>query len=389
MIDDDRMARLALSRVCEPGRWAVHSAVEAMGAVQVWDALRTGRVPAPMSAAAAAGAHLRAAGYEVEADLARLVRVGARMLVPGDAEWPQDRLDWIGDQREAPPLALFLRGPAELGALTERSVSVVGARAMSLYGQHVAGELGLGIADRGWTVISGGAYGIDGAAHRGALHSQVGTTVAVLACSVDIAYPRGHSDLLDRIAEVGLLVSEHPPGCAPTRSRFLVRNRLIAALSVGTVVVEAALRSGSLTTARQARDLGRELMAVPGAVTSGMSAGCHLLLRSGAVCVTSAAEVLEQVGAIGEQLAPEQRGRASPRDALSDTARLVLDAVPVRSWAGPASVAKTAGVDVLSVQRVLPPLLVAGLVEEGLSGWRLTALGAGRQACSEVPGWPA
>jgi DNA processing protein len=184
--------------------------------------------------------------------------------------------------------------------------------------------------------------------------------------------------LLDRIAADGLVVSELPPGCAPTRSRFLVRNRVIAALSVGTVVVEAAVRSGSLTTARQAGDLGRVLMAVPGPVTSAMSAGSHQLLREGAVCVTSAADVLDAVGALSDDAAVPLRGPASPRDGLSETVRQVLDAVPVRSWAGEASIARTAGVAALTVQQILPPLQVAGLVEQSLQGWRLTALGAGR-----------
>jgi DNA processing protein len=379
-MDDDRLARLALSRLCEPGSWPLHDAVGRLGALAVWDALVAGQAPPPVSPAAAAGAHTRAQGHDVMADVRRLDRLGVRLVTPQDDEWPLGRLDWDRDQKAAPPLALFLRGAARLDAVTERSVSVVGARATTAYGALVAGELGLGIADRGWTVVSGGAYGIDGAAHRGALDSTGGTTVAVLACSVDVAYPRGHSDLLDRIAREGLLVSEHPPGSAPTRSRFLVRNRLIAALSVGTVVVEDALRSGSLTTAGQAATLGRHLMAVPGPVTSAMSTGAHRLLRNGAVCVTSAAEVLDTVGALGVDAAPESRGPVSPRDALSDVVRQVLDAIPVRSWAGPASIAKAAGVSPLIVQQVLPPLQVAGLVEESLSGWRLTPLGAGRPA---------
>jgi DNA processing protein len=160
--------------------------------------------------------------------------------------------------------------------------------------------------------------------------------------------------------------------------RFLVRNRLIAALSAGTVVVEAAVRSGSLTTARQARDLGRHLMAVPGPVTGAMSAGCHKLLRNGAVCVTCPAEVLDTVGELTTDASPEPRGPISPRDGLSDTVRQILDAIPVRQWAGPASIAKTAGVPTMAVQTALPPLRVAGLVEQSLEGWRLTPLGAGR-----------
>ena len=378
--EDDRLGRLALSRLCEPGGWALYDAVTQYGAVRVWDSLRAGAPIGAVSVASAAGARLRAEGHDVLDDVRRLERAGGRLIVPGDAEWPADRLDWDHSQRAAPPLALFVRGARDLAVLVEQSVAVVGARACTVYGTHVAGDLGLGLADRGWTVVSGGAYGIDGAAHRGALDSTAGATLAVLACSVDVAYPRGHSSLLQQIADDGLLLSEHPPGCAPTRVRFLVRNRLIAALSVGTVVVEAAVRSGSLTTARQAGELGRHLMAVPGPVTSEMSTGCHQLLRNGAVCVTSAADVLDLVGALGEDAAPEQRAAESPRDALPEQLRQVLDAVPVRKWAGPASIAKTAGVPTQVVQRVLPPLQVAGLVEESLAGWRLTPLGAGRPA---------
>jgi DNA processing protein len=378
-MDDDRLARLALSRLCEPGGWALHDAVDRYGAVSVWDALRAGLPLGSISAASAAGARLRSAGHDVFDDVRRLEAVQGRLLVPGDQEWPVG-LDWDRSQKAAPPLSLLVRGSRQLATVVERAVAVVGARASTAYGTHVAGNLGLGLADRGWTVVSGGAYGIDGAAHRGALDSTAGSTIAVLACSVDVAYPRGHSALLERIASGGLLVSEHPPGCAPTRVRFLVRNRLIAALSTGTVVVEAAVRSGSLTTARQAGELGRHLMAVPGPVTSEMSAGCHQLLRNGAVCVTSAADVLDAVGALTDDASPEQRGAASPRDELSETVRQVLDAVPVRKWVGPASIAKTAGVPTQIVQRVLPPLQVAGLVEESMAGWRLTPLGAGRPA---------
>lgn len=379
MTSDDALARLALSRLVEPGSWPVHAAVQRFGAVAVWEALRAGRPIGAVSAGTAGGSRVRAEGYDVLADLHRLDRIGGRFVVPGDAEWPAFSLDWPAGV-EAPPLGLYLRGPQVLAEVVEQAVAIVGARASTVYGAHVAGEIGLGLADRGWAVVSGGAYGVDGAAHGGALDSTGAGTVAVLACGVDVTYPRGHERLLKRIVARGLIVSEHPPGCAPTRLRFLVRNRLIAALSAGTVVVEAALRSGSLTTARQARDLGRHVMAVPGPVTSQQSAGCHQLLRNGASCVTCAADVLDVVGRLVLDAAPEPRGPVSPRDGLSDTERQVLDAVPVRRWAGPASIARTAGVPTLTVQQVLPPLQVAGLVEQSLSGWRLTPLGAGRPA---------
>lgn len=210
--------------------------------------------------------------------------------------------------------------------------------------------------------------------------------MSVLACGVDVAYPRGHDRLLDQVATEGLVVSELPPGCAPTRVRFLVRNRIIAALTLGTVVVEAARRSGSLATLDRAAKIGRERMVVPGPVTSAMSAGCHEQLRvpiSGerhVHCVTSAAEVLEIVGRIGDDLAAPERGPVDPRDDLPETVRRVLDAVPVRQGAGEASIARAAGVSPLVAMQVLPPLQVSGLVERTSYGWRLTALGAGRPA---------
>ena len=186
--------------------------------------------------------------------------------------------------------------------------------------------------------------------------------------------------MLARTAERGLVVSELPPGSTPTRARFLVRNRVIAALALGTVVVEAAARSGSLATADRARELDRHLMAVPGPVTSAMSAGCHALLRDGATCVTRAEEVLDLVGVLGADAATPLRGPAVLHDGLNETVRRVLEAVPVRGGAGEAALARDAGVPTLVVQQVLPPLLVNGLVERTPLGWRLTALGAGRPA---------
>jgi DNA processing protein len=377
--DDDRLARLALTRVTEPGSRPVHRAVVEIGAPALWAALRTGRPCPALSPDARAAAAARAEGYEPAADRQRLLDLGGRLLVPGDDEWPHDRLDWPdGALQDAAPLALCVRGPHRLAAVTARSVAVVGARAATAYGVHVAGELARGLADRGVTVVSGGAYGIDAAAHVGALAAESAPTLAVLGCGVDIAYPRGNDRLLARLVESGLVVSELPPGSTPTRGRFLVRNRLIAALTLGTVVVEAARRSGSLATADRARSLSRHVMAVPGPVTSGLSAGCHVLLQQDAACVTSAADVLELVGVLGADAAATVAGPTSLRDGLSDTVRRVLDAVPVRGGAGEAALARDAGVSTLVVQQVLPPLLVHGLVERTSMGWRLTALGAGR-----------
>jgi DNA processing protein len=379
--DAERLARAALARVVEPGRRDLYRLVAERGAAPVWQAIR-GRGPLPgLSGPVLDGARHRAEGYEPARDLDRLAAVGGRLVCPGDDEWPSAALTWEPELLDAaPPLALHVRGRARLDQLAERAVAVVGARAATSYGDLVAGELGFGLAARGWSVVSGAAYGIDAAAHQGALSADAAPTVAVLACGVDVAYPRGHDRLLARIAATGVVVSELPVGSAPTRSRFLVRNRLIAALSAGTVVVEAARRSGSLATAERARALGRYVMAVPGSVASEMSTGAHDQLRKGAVCVTDAADVLDAVGRIGDDAEPERPRERRARDELSETVRQVLDAVPVRQPAGVASIARTAGMAPVVVQQVLPPLVANGLVEQSFEGFRLTALGADRPA---------
>jgi DNA processing protein len=332
---------------------------------------------------------VRAAQDESLADLARAERCGARLVIPEDDEWPALPLHGLtvatsrepDDHRDqpdrtlapVPPVALWVRGPARLDELVDRSVAVVGSRASTAYGEHVAAELGHQLGERGWTVVSGGAFGIDAAAHRGALAAEA-PTLAVLACGVDRPYPAAHGALFGRIVETGLLVSEWPPGCAPLRHRFLVRNRLIAALTRGTVVVEAAARSGAQATAKRAHRLGRQVMVVPGPVTSAMSVGCHELLRDedmGATLVASAAHVIEAVGGLGVDLAEPAERPTGPRDGLSDVAARVLDACPVRSGVSPERLAAIAGCDVLEVLRVLPVLELADLVQWTGSGWRL------------------
>jgi DNA processing protein len=222
--------------------------------------------------------------------------------------------------------------------------------------------------------VSGAAFGIDQAAHRGALAAG-GVTVAVLACGVDRAYPAAHRSLLDHLAAEGAVVSELAPGCAPTRLRFLARNRLIAGLARGTVVVEAALRSGALNTANWAARLNRPLLGVPGPVTSAPSQGVHQLIRSGAATlVTSGEEVLELVGAAGEHLVEVPRGRARARDRLSLRHQQVLDAVPVAACARADSIARTAGLGLVEVRSTLVRLRAHGLVEELPTGWRLAGL---------------
>ena len=379
MTGEERRARAGLMRITEPGDIAVADAVRAVGAVQVWEALRVGVPVGNVSQGVLPGILGKAEGHDPRVDLAAAERCGARLVCPGDPEWPGARLTWTAaGLLEAPPIGLWVRGRLPLAEVVERSVAVVGARAATSYGLYVATDLAAGLSEGRATVISGGAYGIDAAAHRGALTAGHAPTLAVLACGVDVAYPRGNDRLLAAVAEDGLLVSELAPGSHPTRKRFIVRNRVIAALSLGTVVVEAAARSGSLATLERARQLNRHLMAVPGSVASSMSTGCHEQIRNGATCVTRAAEVLELVGRLGEDVVEPRRGPVNVRDELSATVRQVLDALPVRRSAGPASIARSAGVSTMVVQQVLPPLVAHGLVERTDEGWRLTPLGAGK-----------
>ena len=220
-------------------------------------------------------------------------------------------------------------------------------------------------------IIYGGAFGIDGCAHRAAI-AVAGITVAILPCGVDRVYPLAHTAMFRSIRQQGALVSEWPPGRMPTKPGFLVRNRVIAALSRGTVVVEAALRSGALNTARHARDQGRPLMAVPGPVTSAQSAGCHEAIREwGAVIVTGAQDVMELLEFSGDEPAGNPRGPALAQDLLGPLDAQVLEAVPARVGRGPARIAIAAGVDFDTVMRCLGGLAAAGFVERCDRGWRL------------------
>jgi DNA processing protein len=367
--DADRLARAALSRIIEPGTPGLVPAVDRHGAEAVWAAARGGASAPVLDETLLALLHKHAGQASPEQDLARAAEFGARLVCPQDREWPTGLAVLGADE----PLALWVRGTLPVDQVLERSVAVVGARAATAYGGHVASELGYGLAGRGWTVVSGGAYGVDALAHRGALAAG-GVTVAVLACGVDVAYPRPHDRLFARIADEGLLISEWPPGTSPRPHRFLVRNRVIAAVTAGTVVVEGAVRSGALSTGRRARHFGRVLMVVPGPVTSAMSAGCHVLLREeGTRLVTTAAEVVEEVGRIGDDLAPRPEGEHRSRDALSPVLRGLLEAVPSMRAAGPAVLASRAGIDLVMLRRCIGELVAADFVELTEEGYRLSA----------------
>ena len=382
--DDDRVARAALSRLTEPGDLRVQRVVRQLGAAQVHALLRDERDLDGVLTDIAQ----RLRGHDPERELADAERAGIRFVVPGDDEWPYaladlDRAEPV-DRQGGAPLGLWLRGPLSLADACARSVAVVGSRSATTYGGDVAGRLSYDLAQADYTVVSGAAFGIDGAAHRGALAGK-GPTVAVLACGVDRAYPAGHAALIDHIAATGLLVSELPPGCAPTRLRFLTRNRLIAGLTGGTVVVEAALRSGALNTANWAARLGRVLMGVPGPVTSAPSQGVHEMLRTReAHLVTEAAHVVELLGTIGDDLAPVARGAETARDRLPATQRRVLEATPVVRGAPADAVARTAGLSVSSTARALEALLARGAVERQGDTWRLAPPQTGDD--SPIPG---
>lgn len=361
-------ARAYLSRVAEPPAPGLAELVAEVGPVEAVQRVRGGAVPERVAAETAA----RRAVDRAAADLAAAAAAGVRLLTPEHPDWPAALLDdlaecGVGDL--APPVALWVRGPARLAQLCARAVAVVGARAATGYGLHVAGELGVGLTDSGHTVVSGAAIGIDGAAHRGVLHAG-GATVAVLACGADRSYPQAHQGLLARIAATGLVVSEYPPGAVPGRHRFLVRNRLIAGLAAGTVVVEAGLRSGATRTATDAATLGRPVMAVPGPVTSGQSAGCHRLLREGALLVTRTEEVLEAVGPIGAQLVGDPAGPRRDTDGLGPVAVLVHDALPTRDARPVGWLALEAGVPVGEVRVALVELERLALVEHRDGLWR-------------------
>ncbi len=434
-----RRARAALTYLVEPGDPALGTLLKGSEPTEIMTAIRTGELPPacggeiPSRRAVLSKAigrwRLRLTALPDDETIAASFRDGIRLVCPDEPEWPP-QFDDLGSAR---PYALWVQGSAALNASSTRSVSIVGSRAASGYGVHMAGEIAADLAERGWLVVSGGAYGIDAAAHRGALFAH-GSTFAVLACGLDHPYPAGHADLFAAVADTGLMISEWPPGSRVTRHGFLVRNRIIAALTKGTIVIEAGERSGALNTARHTAELGRPLMAMPGPVTSTQSAGCHRIIRDwGGTLVTGAADVLKVLTPIGEQvdlgLLSCDGGRPFPPDGQQPSAEgrqlsaegrppsaegrqlsaedrqpsgvgrqpsaagrplsadggsavplpydldpdsvLVLDTFPVRAAIGPSTIAAKAGVDIDTVIRCLGMLAGAGFIERCERGWRL------------------
>lgn len=371
MTDEVRRAWAYLSRVAEPPCPQLSALAAELGPLEAAAKVKAGAVEPSLARWVEARRELDCAAD----DLDILDRLGGRLITPEDDEWPLlSFVAFDGAVRKRsnghPPLALWAIGPARLDEVAERAAAIVGTRAATAYGEHVAGELAAGLAERDVTVLSGGAYGIDGAAHRAALACE-GVTVAVVAGGIDNPYPAGHSALFRRIREDCLLVSEYPPGVAPGRLRFLTRNRLVAALSGATVVVEAGLRSGAANTAAWAKALGRPVCAVPGPVTSAASAGCHALLRGDAALVTRAEEVVELAGRVGE-LASEEPHPVGPFDGLAASERQIYDALPARGVHTVDEIAVAAGVPPHQVLGPLAMLEVAGLVISEGGCWRLS-----------------
>jgi DNA processing protein len=374
-------ARGAWTTVAEPGDGAAGAVVAALGPTDAvkaiterWSAERVrvrcesrnvGEVADAVAAAWSSGAsrwrsRLDDANVASAFDLA--ARTGVRLVVPGDEDWPER----VGDLGVHTPIALWTRSAAEQqGAAFGRSIALVGARAATGYGEHVTLDAASGLVDRGFAIVSGAAYGIDGMAHRAALAGR-GRTMAFLAGGLDRPYPSGHTSLIDRIATTGAVYSEVPCGAAPTKWRFLQRNRLIAAAAGATVVLEAGRRSGSLNTAGHAASLGRPLGAVPGPVTSAASAGCHRLLREyDATCVTTAAEMAELVEPASAST-EDPGGGAGP---AGDAARAVLAVLQRRSAMTVAEIADRAGLTSSAVRSTLGMLDLEGAVVETATGW--------------------
>ncbi|MDR6907592.1 DNA processing protein [Agromyces sp. 3263] len=390
----EAFARAVLGLVAEPGDGVLGRVVGAIGAIDTAESLLAGRSAADLvERVVGAGGDLDEREATAGLDrwsprldhgsfirsLTQAARVGAVLLTPADPAWPRG----VDELHVHAPLGLWVRGRADALSSAHSTIALVGARAATGYGEHVAMEASAGLVDRGFTVVSGGAYGIDGMAHRAALASD-GTTVAFLAGGVDRFYPLGHESLLARIVQTGAVVSELPCGTAPTKWRFLQRNRLIAAASEATVVLEAGTRSGSLNTAGHAAALGRPLGAVPGPVTSPASAGCHRLLREfDAVCVVDADQMAELAGGgngtgIGRRPAlgsSDGAGRSPDADRTIGTGSddptgvRMLDALSTRTPRELSDVARRAGLSVPEAMSTLGRFEAEGIVERRPSGW--------------------
>ncbi|WP_280495964.1 DNA-processing protein DprA [Nocardia farcinica] len=367
--DARRLAWVYLSRVVEGPCAALSALIESVGVVEAARAVRERELPEALRGATRARREVDRA----EADLATMARLGGRVVTPEDAEWPAWRMLGLSqlaggpDPDGAVPLVLWVRGPRSLLESSEQALAVVGSRCSSGYGNRVTAELAGDLAARGWTIVSGAAFGIDAMAHRAAL-AVGGPTIAVLACGVDRPYPAQHDRLLAEIAEVGLVVSEYPPGTVPHKHRFLARNRLIAGLADGVLVVEAGLRSGARNTVKWARRLCRPALAVPGPVTSAASVGCHRMIREGeALLVTRAEEVIDEAGPL--RLSLLGGTVTTVVESLTGDEAVVYAALPAIGSRLPGELRGTTGLSTPAVRAALVALEMAGLVGADATGW--------------------
>lgn len=362
--EERQLAWAYLSRVVLGPCPALTALIDSVGVREAARAVRERALPPVLRAATERRRELDTAARDLE-----IIRdSGGRLVTPDDPEWPAWRMLGLAqlipgrDPDGAVPLVFWIRGVRDLGELTERAVAVVGARCSTGYGDRVTGEIAGELATRGWTVVSGAAFGVDGTAHRAAL-AVGGATIAVLACGADRPYPAQHDRLIARIAETGLVVSEYPPGTVARKHHFLARNRLIAALADGVLVVEAGLRSGARNTVKWARRIGRPALAVPGSVNSAASAGCHRMIRDGeATLVTGPEEVLAEI-------APLHLPLTAGADQLSGIEAQVLAALPATGGRWPHDIAVAAGIAPAEVRAALVALDLVGAAARGEVGW--------------------
>ncbi len=412
-------------------RWLLDEAIDSSGRVRSAPRPPVPQPPPGVSCAGGLSAHWaqvaarwapRLEGLDIRRELDVLDRLGGSLILPGDTWWPPG----LGEL-EHPPFCLWVRGDPSLlvsakdreaascssgeagpetgGLSSDRGgeaglcevitrarhlpvreqrmpagpanglcLALVGARASTRYGEEVATSLASGVTAKGGLIVSGGAFGIDACAHRGALRE--GPTVSVSAGGVDRLYPVGNTGVLEAVIADGALVAEVPPGCQPGRYRFVSRNRVIAAISGATIVVEAAWRSGALSTAHRALELGRQVGAVPGPVTSMSSVGCHRLLRKGAVCITDtddALELLTPLGTVDADAVKEQNPELAGDgllDGLEPDSAAVLDAMPARASATTEAIARSSGLSQKEAVAALGILELLGRVERTAAGWR-------------------
>ncbi|MGW4089563.1 DNA-processing protein DprA [Nocardia sp. NPDC004750] len=374
--DNRRLAWVYLSRVVQGPCAPLSALIESVGVVEAARAVRECALPEPLRGPTAQRRDIDLAARDLEI----IERIGGRVVTPDDPEWPAWRMLGLAqlepgkDRDGAVPLVLWVRGPRSLLESSERAVAVVGARCSTGYGNRVTGEIAGDLAAQGWTIVSGAAFGIDGMAHRAALAVE-GPTIAVLACGIDRPYPVQHERLLADIAESGLVVSEYPPGVTAQKHQFLARNRLIAALADGVLVVEAGLRSGARNTVKWARRMGRPALAVPGPVTSAASVGCHRMIRDGeALLVTRAEEVVDEAGPLRLSV-PAAAAGGNPEGQLTGDDALVFAALPRIGSRLPLEVARQCGLSLPVVRATLSALELAGLVSSDESGWHRTVRG--------------